>query len=56
MVACVIFLNFIVAEASGTYNEVSELLEETIQCQRAELIGEAESIYPDSWKSKYNCP
>ena len=32
MVACVIFLNFIVAEASGTYNEVSEFLEETIQC------------------------
>lgn len=31
LVACVIFLNFIVAEASESYNEVSEYIEEYIQ-------------------------
>ena len=30
IIGCVIFLNFIVAEASGSYNEVSEFLDETI--------------------------
>lgn len=31
IVACVIFLNFIVAEASETYNVVSEHLQETLE-------------------------
>ena len=30
MVACILFMNFVVAEASESYNEVSEVLEETI--------------------------
>lgn len=42
MVSCIIFLNFIVAEASGTYNIVNEHLEEYIMLQRASMVGEAE--------------
>lgn len=56
IIGCVIFLNFIVAEASGTYNEVSEFLDETIQNQLADMIGEAESIYPDGIKNEKNYP
>ena len=44
IVTCVIFLNFIVAEASNSYNEVSEYLEEFIQKQKADLTQEAEGV------------
>jgi len=54
----VIFLNFIVAEASAIYSEVSESLQNYIQQQRADLVAEAESLIPgwakkSAWFPKY---
>lgn len=56
MVAFVIFLNFIVAEASESYNVVSESLAEYTQQQKADLIGEAESIIPQGMKKPKDFP
>lgn len=56
IVACVIFLNFIVAEASESYNQVSEFISEYIQQQRSELTGEAEEIMPNFFKTKKHFP
>jgi hypothetical protein len=44
IVTCIVFLNFIVAEASASYAEVSDQLENYIQLQRADLVAEAESL------------
>ena len=46
IVTCIVFLNFIVAEASASYAEVSDQLENYIQLQRADLVAEAESLQP----------
>ena len=46
VITCIIFLNFIVAEASASYTEVSEQLENYIQQQRASLVAEAEGLLP----------
>lgn len=56
IVTCVIFLNFIVAEASNSYNEVSEYLEEFIQKQKADLTQEAEGVYPERFKEEKKFP
>ena len=56
IVTCIIFLNFIVAEAGETYNVVSEELENYIQQQRADLVSEAESLIPNSIKSANKYP
>ena len=46
----VVFLNFVVAEASETYNQVSESIVEFIYQQKADLIADAESIMPNRLK------
>ena len=47
IVACVIFLNFIVAEASNSYNNVSANLEE-FKCKViAEMIIDSEKLIPN---------
>lgn len=46
VVTCIVFLNFIVAEASASYTTVSEQLENYIQQQRADLTAEAEGLLP----------
>lgn len=56
VLTCIIFLNFIVAEASASYTEVSEQLENYIQQQRADLVAEAESLIPNSVKSAKRYP
>lgn len=56
MVACIIFLNFIIAEASNSYNEVNEFLDQVIQKQVADLTSEAEGIIPDFAKSEEKFP
>lgn len=53
VITCIIFLNFIVAEASASYTEVSEQLENYIQQQRASLVAEAEGLLPVWFKLKY---
>ena len=47
----IIFLNFIVAEASAIYSVVSESLENYIQQQRADLVSESETLIPN-WSKK----
>ena len=44
IVTCIIFLNFIVAEASASYTKVVEALEEFILVEKAALIFEAEAM------------
>jgi hypothetical protein len=41
---CIVFLNFIVAEASASYANVTEIIAETIQQERAALISEADGM------------
>ena len=43
---CIVFLNFIVAEASASYAKVIEEVEENTWKEATELISEAESIDP----------
>lgn len=56
VVTAIIFLNFIVAEAGNSYNEVSEQLENFIQQQRAALVSEAESLLPNFMKGESSFP
>lgn len=56
MVACIIFLNFIIAEASNSYNEVNEFLDQVIQKQVADLTAEAEDIIPESMMKESKFP
>lgn len=44
LVTCVVFLNFIIAEASASYEKVSENLDAVIQKEKAALITEAEEM------------
>lgn len=53
VITCIIFLNFIVAEASASYTEVSEQLENYIQQQRASLVAEAEGLIPLQYKLRH---
>ena len=41
---CIVFLNFIVAEASNSYAIVTEILEPTIWMEKSNLISEAEDM------------
>jgi hypothetical protein len=53
---CIIFLNFVVAEASASYEKVSEELESYITKQKAKLIAESEHMFPVSMKNEENLP
>jgi len=44
MATCVVFLNFIVAEASASYAKVTETLEEIVYQEMAALISEADGM------------
>jgi len=44
IISNVVFLNFIVAEASASYSKVTETLEAVIQKEKASMIAEAESM------------
>ena len=46
LIQCIVFMNFIVAEAGNTYNEVSEQLQQVIQQQLSALASEAEELLP----------
>lgn len=50
ILTCIIFLNFIVAEASNSYLQVSEKLQNYVQLQRADLVQEAEGLIPNKLK------
>lgn len=55
-VTCIIFLNFIVAEASASYTKVTETLKEVIQQEKAALIAESEDMALERLKNKENYP
>ena len=44
VITSIVFLNFIVAEASGSYAKVTETLEQVIWQEKAALIDESESM------------
>jgi hypothetical protein len=46
MFSSLIFLNFIIAEVSATYERVKDQIEALIYKERASLIAEAEDIIP----------
>ena len=48
---CIIFLNFIIAEASASYEKVKENLTAMINKEKSQLIGEAEQMI---WKVTKN--
>lgn len=50
IVTCIIFLNFIIAEASASYEKVKSALDSMINKEKAQLIAEAETMYFESWK------
>jgi hypothetical protein len=47
VITAIIFLNFIVAEASASYVKVTETLELVMWQEKASLITEAEDMYPE---------
>ena len=55
-VTCIIFLNFIIAEASASYENVAGSLSQFIQSEKAALIAESEDMMPNFMKSKERYP
>jgi len=56
VVTCIIFLNFIIAEASASYEKVASDLEAFIIKEKASLIQEAEQMMPESTKTMDRFP
>ena len=56
LVTCIVFLNFIIAEASASYENVQEKLEAYILSEKASLIEEAELMLFDSCKNQERFP
>ena len=56
LIACIIFLNFIIAEASASYENVSSCIDETIAKAKAILISEAEMMRPMFLKDHLKFP
>ena len=47
---CIVFLNFIIAEVSASYESVNERVKGLIEQERAQLIKESEDMMPKYWK------
>ena len=56
IVTSIIFLNFIVAEASASYVKVTEILEQVIWQEKASLILEAEEMANEQSRTKEQYP
>ena len=56
VVCCIIFLNFIIAEASASYEKVSESLIPTILSEKACLICEADEMTLNIYKNSNKFP
>ena len=52
----IIFMNFVIAEASNVYNEVNERLQANIYMTKAKLISEADRIRPFRFKTTKSYP
>lgn len=49
LMTCIIFLNFIIAEASASYEKVKERLEAYIFMAKANMVAEVELMYFDDF-------
>ena len=56
LVLNIIMLNFIIAEAGASYNNVVEFIDEFVQKERSRLIAEAEDMLPNYMKKQSNIP
>jgi len=56
VVGSIIFLNFIIAEASASYEKVFNNLDEFIEKQKADLISESENLTPAAFKNHHSYP
>ena len=56
LVTCIIFLNFIIAEASASYEKVNENINANIMNAKSILIAEAELLRPTFAKSPLKFP
>jgi hypothetical protein len=52
VITCIIFLNFIIAEASASYTKVKDNLDEMVFNERSSLIVETENMLPKRLKTK----
>lgn len=56
LIGSIIFLNFIIAEASASYEKVAGRVEEFISKEKCSLIAESEIMGPGFLKNSYNYP
>ena len=56
IMTCIVFLNFIIAEASASYESVKSRLTAMIYKEKANLIAEAESMIFDGLKTDEKFP
>ena len=56
ILTCIVFLNFIIAEASNSYTEVKNRLNAIINLEKASLIIEAEDMTFDRLKDETMFP
>ena len=56
IMACLIFLNYVIAEASASYNQVSEKLQAYIQKEKLDLVDEFERMSPKFFKNNQRMP
>lgn len=56
IVTCIVFLNFIIAEAGHSYEIVNEFLDSFIAKDKTNLIAEAEDMMPQRFKTKQLFP
>lgn len=56
VILCIIFLNFIIAEASASYADVMDNLDALKNKEKASLISEAETMIPDKFKNPIFLP
>tara|TARA_B110000285_G_C14547494_1_gene347660 strand:+ start:60 stop:392 length:333 start_codon:yes stop_codon:yes gene_type:complete len=56
LVGCIVFLNFIIAEACHSYEVVAEYLSEYVYKSKAKLIAEAEGMTMKRYKTMKNYP
>lgn len=52
LITCIVFLNFIIAEASASYEKVTEFLPLFIEAEKAALINQAEEMQPEMFKTE----
>jgi hypothetical protein len=56
LMTCIVFLNFIIAEASNSYSNVMDRLEAMVNKEKSSLISEAEDIMFDKSKDDKKLP